>query len=77
MMVPPTPTPYLVIAHPEVLFAVLKAGLDGMISHDQFCGTRWGVLQRSWWRRPNRLRREAHGRGIRLRLERTRRRRTP
>jgi DNA-binding transcriptional MocR family regulator len=31
--------------------------LDGMISNDQFCCTRWGVLQLSWWRRPNRLRR--------------------
>ena len=34
-----------------------EAGLDGMISNDKFCCTRWGVLQLSWWRRPNRLRR--------------------
>ena len=31
--------------------------LDGMISNDKFCCTRWGVLKLSWWRRPNRLRR--------------------
>jgi len=33
-----------------------EAGLDGMISNDKFCCTRWGGLQLSWWRRPNRLR---------------------
>ena len=33
----------------------------GMISHDTFCCTRWGVLQFAWWRRPNRLRHSPHG----------------
>lgn len=36
---------------------LMKLRLDGMISNDKFCCTRWGVLQLSWWRRPNRLRR--------------------
>jgi hypothetical protein len=35
----------------------LMLHFDGMISNDKFCCTRWGVLQLSWWRRPNRLRR--------------------
>src|SRR6267142_2643545 len=54
----------------EVLF-------NGIISNDKCCCTRWGVLQRSWWRRPHRLRRSPHGEGILLRLELTRRRRDP
>jgi hypothetical protein len=33
--------------------------LDGMITNDKFCCTRWGELQLSWWRRPLRLRRAA------------------
>lgn len=41
----------------EVLLTVLIERFDGMISNDKFCCTRWGVLQLSWWRRPNRLRR--------------------
>jgi hypothetical protein len=40
--------------HPLQFF---KQDLDGMISNDKFCCTRWGALQLSWWRRPNRLRR--------------------
>ena len=30
--------------------------LNGMITNDKFCCTRWGQLQLSWWRRPLRLR---------------------
>ena len=30
--------------------------LNGMITNDTFCGTRWSQLQLSWWRRPLRLR---------------------
>jgi predicted ATPase len=33
-----------------------KALLNGMITNDKFCCTRWGQLQLSWWRRPLRLR---------------------
>ena len=40
---------------------VLIARFNGMISHDTFCCTRWGVLQFAWWRRPNRLRHSPHG----------------
>jgi hypothetical protein len=25
--------------------------LNGMITNDKFCCTRWGQLQLSWWRR--------------------------
>jgi DNA-binding Lrp family transcriptional regulator len=59
------------------LVQALVDRLDGMISNDKFCCTRWGVLQLSWWRRPSRLRRSTHRRGILLRLELTRRRRNP
>ena len=30
--------------------------LNGMITNDKFCCTRWSQLQLSWWRRPLRLR---------------------
>jgi hypothetical protein len=30
--------------------------LNGMITKDKFCCTRWSQLQQSWWRRPLRLR---------------------
>ena len=30
--------------------------LNGMITNDKFCCTRWRQLQLSWWRRPLRLR---------------------
>lgn len=46
----------LVVAEPQQLLQVFHPLLDGMISNDKFCCTRWGVLQLSWWRRPNRLR---------------------
>ena len=37
-------------------FRVAKAGLNGMITNDKFCCTRWGKMPLSWWRRPLRLR---------------------
>jgi hypothetical protein len=40
-------------------FLVRKKGLDGMITNDKFCCTRWSQLQLSWWRRPLRLRQAA------------------
>jgi hypothetical protein len=40
-----------------LLVQVLVDRLDGMISNDKCCCTRWGGLQLSWWRRPHRLRR--------------------
>jgi hypothetical protein len=30
--------------------------LNGTITNDKFCCTRWSTLQLSWWRRPLRLR---------------------
>ena len=59
----------------QVLFDRLKEQLDGMISNDPFCCTRWGARQLAWWRRPNWRRRDAPGRGLRLRTDLTRRRR--
>jgi hypothetical protein len=49
--------PILVLAEPQQLLTVLEELLDGMISNDKFCCTRWGTLPLSWWRRPLRLRR--------------------
>jgi hypothetical protein len=69
--------PVLVLAEPQQLLGIFQPLLDGMISNDKFCCTRWGVLQLSWWRRPHRLRRYIHGRGILLRIALTRRRRNP
>src|SRR5262249_14980699 len=39
-----------------VLFRISKVQLNGMITNDKFCCTRWDQLQLSWWRRPLRLR---------------------
>jgi hypothetical protein len=50
-------TPHPIRVDAQRPLAVLIEGFDGMISHDKFCCTRWGALQLSWWRRPNRLRR--------------------
>src|SRR2546425_954538 len=38
---------------------VLNKNLNGMITNDKFCCTRWSQLQLSWWRRPLRLRQES------------------
>ena len=40
-------------------FLVREERLNGMITNDKFCCTRWGQLQLSWWRRPLRLRQES------------------
>jgi len=37
-------------------FVVAKGRINGMITNDKFCLTRWGELSLSWWRRPLRLR---------------------
>jgi hypothetical protein len=39
-------TPDPIGVEPQRPLTVLITRVDGMISHDQFCGTRWGVLQR-------------------------------
>ena len=39
-----------------VLFSIAEEKLNGMITNDKFCCTRWRQLQLSWWRRPLRLR---------------------
>src|SRR5262245_45560918 len=46
----------LTVEEPGELFAVAEEKLNGMITNDKFCCTRWGQLQLSWWRRPLRLR---------------------
>jgi hypothetical protein len=33
-----------------------EESLDGLITNDKFCFSRWSVLRLSWWRRPLRLR---------------------
>jgi hypothetical protein len=40
-------------------FLVCEKGLNGMITNDKFCCTRWAQLRLSWWRRPRRLRQES------------------
>ena len=47
----------LAIAQTSELLGIAKKKLNGMITNDNFCGTRWGQLPLSWWRRPLRLRR--------------------
>jgi hypothetical protein len=49
----------LAIAQTRKLFGIAEDKLNGMITNDKFCCTRWGELQLSWWRRPLRLRRTA------------------
>jgi len=49
--------PHAILVEAQVPLTVLIKRFDGMISNDKFCCTRWGALQLSWWRRPNRLRR--------------------
>jgi hypothetical protein len=43
----------------QPLFAKAEEVLNGMITNDKFCLTRWGALELSWWRRPLRLRNAA------------------
>jgi hypothetical protein len=43
----------------QPLFAKPEEVLNGMITNDKFCLTRWGALELSWWRRPLRLRNAA------------------
>ena len=40
----------------QLVFGIAKAFLNGMITNDKFCCTRWDILPLSWWRRPKRLR---------------------
>ena len=47
----------VIVRETQLLLRIFIEDLDGMISNDKFGCTRWGVLQLSWWRRPNRLRR--------------------
>src|SRR4029450_7190637 len=39
-----------------VVFEIFEHLLNGMITNDKFCCTRWDSLRLSWWRRPKRLR---------------------
>jgi hypothetical protein len=41
-------------------FQIPKGFINGMITNDKFCLTRWGALELSWWRRPLRLRNAAN-----------------
>ncbi len=38
------------------LFGVAEDKLNGLITNDKFCLSRWVALKLSWWRRPLRLR---------------------
>jgi hypothetical protein len=49
----------LVLPQSQARFELPVHQLNGMITNDKFCCTRWGQLQLSWWRRPLRLRRES------------------
>jgi anti-sigma factor RsiW len=57
MMVPASVFAYFIVIHPEFRFAFFEALLNGLITNDKFCCTRWGTLHLSWWRRPRQLRR--------------------
>ena len=46
----------LVLAQAQTRFEFPVQQLNGMITNDKFCCTRWSQLQLSWWRRPLRLR---------------------
>jgi hypothetical protein len=49
----------LKVGQQQPLFAEPEEMLNGMITNDKFCLTRWGALELSWWRRPLRLRNAA------------------
>lgn len=49
-------TTSLTIAQASKLFGITKDKLNGTITNDKFCLSRWGEMQLSWWRRPLRLR---------------------
>ena len=58
---PAVPLPLASVARPTMV-VFWDAELNGMITNDKFCCTRWGKLKLSWWRRPVRLRQELdHG----------------
>lgn len=46
----------LVVIAAEQVFGIFKESLNGIITNDKFCLTRWAELELSWWRRPLRLR---------------------
>jgi hypothetical protein len=50
-------TAHAIFVETQVSLTVLIKRLNGTITNDKFCCTRWGVLPLSWWRRPQRLRR--------------------
>ena len=50
-------TPHAVRVEAQLSLTVLITRVNGTITHDKFCCTRWGMLPLSWWRRPQRLRR--------------------
>ena len=56
MVVPAGIFAHFIMGHPELRFAFFKALLNGLITNDKFCCTRWGTLHLSWWRRPRCLR---------------------
>jgi hypothetical protein len=49
-------TTSLTIAQASKLFGITKDKLNGTITNDKFCLSRWDEMQLSWWRRPLRLR---------------------
>jgi hypothetical protein len=57
MVVPPGVFAHFIVGHTEFGFPFFKALLNGLITNDKFCCTRWATLHLSWWRRPRQLRR--------------------
>jgi hypothetical protein len=57
MVVPAWIFAHFIVVHPEFRFPFFEALLNGLITNDKFCCTRWGTLHLSWWRRPDSLRR--------------------
>ena len=56
MMMPAQPTACFAVVKTDFALAFFEDNLNGTITNDKFCVTRWGKLQLSWWRRPLRLR---------------------
>src|SRR5262247_3707961 len=55
MVVPTRIFAHFIVGHPEFGFAFFETLLNGLITNDKFCCTRWGTLHLSWWRRPQHL----------------------
>jgi hypothetical protein len=50
MVVPAGIFAYFIVVHPEFRFPFFEALLNGLITNDKFCCTRWERLPLSWRR---------------------------